>query len=55
MEDTKKAAERTWKLSDLVPVLEALNGLKYGSVEIFVQDSKLVQIDRREKIRAFKT
>ncbi len=47
--------DRTWKLSDLAPVLEALQGLRYGSVEIFVQDGKLVQIDRREKIRTFKS
>ena len=52
---TARGAARSWKLSDLQPVLEALNGLRYGSVEIIVQDSKLVQIDRREKIRPFKT
>lgn len=45
---------KTWKLSDLGPVLEALQGLRFGSVEIFVQDSKLIQIDRKEKIRSFK-
>jgi hypothetical protein len=47
--------EKSWKLADLAPVLEALQGLRYGSVEIFVQDGKLIQIDRREKIRSFKT
>lgn len=47
--------DKTWKLVDLMPVLEALQGLRYGSVEVFVQDGKLVQIDRREKIRTFKT
>lgn len=46
---------KSWKLADLMPVLEALQGLRYGSVEIFVQDGKLIQIDRREKIRSFKT
>jgi len=45
---------KTWKHADLGPILEALQGLRYGSVEIFVQDSKLVQIDRKEKIRPFK-
>lgn len=43
-----------WRLSDLGPVLEALKGIRYGSVEIFVQDGKLVQIDRKEKIRSFR-
>lgn len=44
-----------WKLADLGPVLDALKGLRFGSVEVFVQDGKLVQIDRKEKIRSFKT
>ena len=48
-------AEKTWKLLDLMPVLEALQGLRYGSVEIIVQDGRLVQIDRREKIRSFRS
>ena len=36
------------------PVLEALQGLRYGSVEIIIQDYKLIQIDRKEKLRGFK-
>ena len=44
-----------WQLSDLAPVLEALRGLRYGSVELIIQDYRLMQIDRREKIRTFKT
>ena len=47
-------SDREWQLSDLAPVLEALQGLRFGSVELFIQDSRLVQIDRREKIRSFK-
>jgi hypothetical protein len=45
---------RDWSLADLHPVLEALRGLRFGSVELFIQDSRLVQIDRREKIRTVK-
>ena len=44
-----------WQLADLAPVMEALRGLRYGSVELIIQDYKLMQIDRREKIRTFKT
>jgi hypothetical protein len=55
MMDESRNPDRTWKLVDLMPVLEALQGLRYGSVEVFVQDGRLVQIDRREKIRSFKT
>lgn len=52
----KQAVEgiRDWNIADLLPVLEALRGLRFGSVELFIQDSRLVQIDRREKIRTIK-
>jgi hypothetical protein len=32
-------------------ILEALKGLRYGSVEITLQNSKIVQIERKEKRR----
>lgn len=32
-------------------ILEALAGLRFGSVEIVVHDSQVVQIERREKVR----
>lgn len=32
-------------------ILEALHGLRYGSVEIIVHDGRVVQIERREKVR----
>jgi hypothetical protein len=32
-------------------ILQALNNLRFGSVEITVHDSKIVQIERREKVR----
>jgi hypothetical protein len=33
------------------PVRRALDGLKFGSVVIIVQDGLVVQIDRTEKLR----
>jgi hypothetical protein len=48
------AAARDWSLADLSPVLAALQGLRFGSVELFIQDYRLMQIDRKEKIRSFK-
>lgn len=45
---------REWQLSELGPVLDALKGMRFGSVEIFIQDSKMVQIERKEKIRDFR-
>lgn len=32
-------------------VLAALAGLRYGAVEIVVHDGRIVQIERREKVR----
>lgn len=32
-------------------ILQALKNLRFGSVEITVHDSKIVQIERREKVR----
>ena len=32
-------------------VLQALRDLRFGSVEIVVHDSRVVQIERREKLR----
>jgi hypothetical protein len=32
-------------------VLEAIKGIRYGSVEITTHDSKVVQIERKEKMR----
>ena len=32
-------------------ILRAIAGLRYGSVEIVVHDAKVVQIERREKLR----
>jgi len=42
---------RDWTAADLAPILEALRGLRYGSVELIIQDYRLIQIDRNEKIR----
>ncbi len=32
-------------------ILLAIKGLRYGSVEIIIHDSRIVQIERKEKIR----
>jgi hypothetical protein len=46
--------EATFPYSDQAveqAILLALKGIRYGSVEIIVHDSKVVQIERREKMR----
>lgn len=35
----------------LLEILKALKSIRHGYVQIIVQDSKVVQIDRTEKIR----
>ena len=35
----------------LLQILNALRGIRHGYVQIIVQDSKVVQIDKTEKIR----
>ena len=38
--------------SDLAKrILAAVSSLKYGSVEVTVHDGRVVQIDRRERVR----
>jgi hypothetical protein len=32
-------------------VLEAVRGIRYGSVELVIHDARIVQIERREKVR----
>jgi|GEM_PF-860417 len=36
---------------ELTHVVSALRGVRYGSVEITIHDSRIVQIERREKLR----
>ena len=32
-------------------MLEAVRGILYGSVEVVIHDARIVQIERREKVR----
>ena len=44
-------AERATTLGTIDSVLDALRGLRYGTVTLTVHDGALVQIDRTEKLR----
>src|SRR2546422_7205915 len=44
---TDGAAAGAW----VRPLRDALRGLRYGSVELVVHDGRVVQIERREKVR----
>ncbi len=46
------AAKEKERISDMEQeILRAVRSLRYGSVEIIIHDSKVVQIERKEKIR----
>jgi hypothetical protein len=36
-------------------IANAISGVRYGSVEVVIQDSRVVQIERKEKFRFDKT
>lgn len=35
----------------LKEILEAVKGIRYGYVQLTIQDSKIIQIDKTEKLR----
>jgi len=49
VQDTADFKESEKKL--LLQILKTLRSIQYGYVQITVQDSKVVQIDKTEKIR----
>lgn len=44
-------ADRTAQDQAGKKILEALHGIRYGSVEIIIHDGRIVQIERKEKLR----
>jgi hypothetical protein len=36
---------------ELAHILSAIQGIRFGSLEIIIHDSRIVQIDRKEKFR----
>lgn len=47
LKDTRRDDVQPWEKR----VLSALRGLRFGSVEVVVHDGRIVQIERREKVR----
>jgi len=39
----------------LLRIANAISGVRFGSVEVVIQDSRVVQIERKEKFRFDKT
>jgi len=42
---------KEWNSDVEQQILRAIKDVRYGSVEIIIHDSKVVQIERKEKIR----
>jgi hypothetical protein len=47
--DVHRLDETEFKLAERI--VQALRGLRYGSVEIVVHDGRVVQFERRERVR----
>jgi hypothetical protein len=45
-------AESSYTSADVIAkLLEAIESIRYGSVEIIIHDRRIVQIERKEKVR----
>ena len=36
-------------------IIRSLQGIRYGSIEVVIHDSRVVQIERRERVRVFES
>jgi hypothetical protein len=50
-EPARKIDAQTIDPFALERIAQAIGGLRFGAVEIVIQDSKIVQIERKEKFR----
>ena len=48
---SNRATPPSWTAHEMNSIFDALKNLQFGSVEIFLQHGKVVQVDRKEKIR----
>lgn len=53
LDDSKRVGEQSVAISIAVRdrILQALQGIRFGAVEIVVHDGKVVQIERKERLR----
>jgi len=51
MLDTKKYSKEQQSPNIANQIAAALQGIRFGSVEIIIHDGKVVQIERKEKLR----
>lgn len=46
-----KAGQTQMKVEMVNQIISILQGIRFGSVEIIIHDGKVVQIERKEKLR----
>jgi hypothetical protein len=58
IKNSSKYGQKTMKICDRNPnpflleqIARAIDGVRFGSVEIVIQDGRVVQIERKEKFR----
>ena len=49
--ETDKNGQSTLKIEIVNQITTILQGIRFGSVEIVIHDGKVVQIERKEKLR----
>ncbi len=49
--NTLNSPDKEWSPNIEQEILQVVKSLRYGSMEIIIHDSKVVQIERKEKIR----
>jgi hypothetical protein len=49
--NTLNSPDKGWSPNIEQEILQVVKSLRYGSMEIIIHDSKVVQIERKEKIR----
>jgi hypothetical protein len=49
--DIRNVDGKTKAQAAIQTILQALSGIRYGSLEIIVHDSEVVQVERKEKFR----
>jgi hypothetical protein len=53
--NASNSPDKEWSPNIEQQILRAVKSIRYGSVEIIIHDSRVVQIDRKEKIRLDKS
>jgi hypothetical protein len=49
--NSKRSADKSTSHADLERIAQALQGIRFGAVEVVIHDGRIVQIERKEKVR----